>query len=65
MDFSSLHLSLFSSLSLGKASKLSKSQLSLRDTSLNTLIHIISSDSKLEIEDISFDLAPKLLFPTS
>ena len=38
----------------------STSQLFLTDTGLSSPIHVVSSDSNSEVEDISFDLAPKL-----
>lgn len=59
-DFSSLYLRLFSSLLLGKAAGLFKSQSLPMNTDLNSPIHIISSDSDLEVDNISFHFPLKL-----
>ncbi len=64
-DSSFLYLRPFSSPLSGKALGLSKSRSPLRDTGLSSPIHIVSSDSDLEVEDILFDFAPKLLSSTS
>ena len=63
-DSSSPHLGPFSSPLSGEAPGLSKSRSPPRDTGLNSPIHVVSSDSDSEVEDISFDLAPKLPSPT-
>ncbi len=63
-DFSSPHLGPFALPLSSKAAALSKSRSPPRDIGLSSPIHIVSSDSDSEVEDISFDLAPKLLFPT-
>ncbi len=59
-DSSSPHLEPFSSPFSGKAPGLSKSRSPPRDTNLSSPIHVASSDSDSEVEDVSFDLAPKL-----
>lgn len=54
------HLKLFFSSLLSKVPGLSKSQSPFRDTGLSSSIYVVSSDSDLEIEDISFNLTSKL-----
>lgn len=57
------HLGPISSPLLGGVSGLSMSQLPLADSNLSSLIHIVFSNSNLEVEDILFNVAPELSLP--
>lgn len=58
-----LHLGPISSPLLGRVLGLLKSQLSLTNSNLSSPIHVVFSDSNLEIEDTLFDDAPELPSP--
>lgn len=64
IDSSFPHLGPISSPLSGGVSGLSNSQLPPTDSGLSSPIHVLFSDSDSEVKDISFDVTPKLPFPT-